>query len=166
MNPNQLIIPRGTSEHHPMEDFLRMDRMPHIWCSTCGLGTVLTAFIAAVKETGMAREDIAVVSGIGCTGRAAGYLKFDSFYTTHGRALPYATGIKIGNPKLKVCVISGDGDLVSIGGKSSQEVLIFPVEVFWRTRETMTFAHGADRNYGGFHWFFFLWHVHSIFSVE
>jgi len=116
MNLNQLVTQRGTPEHHPMEDYLRMDRMPHIWCSTCGLGTVLTAFIAAVRETNMAREDVAVVSGIGCTGRAAGYLKFDSFHTTHGRALPYATGIKVANPKLKVCVISGDGDIMAIGG--------------------------------------------------
>jgi len=116
MNPNQLIIQRGTADAHPMEDYLRMDRMPHIWCSTCGLGTCLTAFIAAVKETGLPREDIAVVSGIGCTGRAAGYLKFDSFHTTHGRSLPYATGLKLANPKMKVCVISGDGDMVAIGG--------------------------------------------------
>jgi 2-oxoglutarate ferredoxin oxidoreductase subunit beta len=113
---DQLHIERGTPEHHPMEDFLRMDRMPHIWCSTCGLGTVLTAFIAAVKESTVPREDIVVVSGIGCTGRAAGYLKFDSFHTTHGRALPYATGLKLANPRLKVVVISGDGDLVAIGG--------------------------------------------------
>jgi 2-oxoglutarate ferredoxin oxidoreductase subunit beta len=116
VSPGELAIERGTPERHPMEDFLRMDRMPHIWCSTCGLGTVLTAFIAAVKESGLPREDIAVVSGIGCTGRAAGYLKFDSFHTTHGRALPYATGLKLANPKLRVVVISGDGDLVSIGG--------------------------------------------------
>jgi len=116
MSPGELLIDRGTPEHHPLEDFLRMDRMPHIWCPTCGLGTVLTAFIAAVQESGIPREDIAVVSGIGCTGRSAGYLKFDSFHTTHGRALPYATGLKLGNPKLKVAVISGDGDLVSIGG--------------------------------------------------
>ena len=116
MNPNQLIVGRGTAEHHPMEDFLRMDRMPHIWCSTCGLGTVLTAFIAAAEESTIPREDLIVVSGIGCTGRAAGYLKYDSFHTTHGRAIPYATGLKVANPRLKVCLISGDGDLVSIGG--------------------------------------------------
>ncbi|MFO7651318.1 MAG: thiamine pyrophosphate-dependent enzyme [bacterium] len=116
MRTDQLIIERGTPEHHPMENFLRMDRMPHIWCSTCGLGTVLTAFIAAVKESTVPREDIVVVSGIGCTGRAAGYLKFDSFHTTHGRALPYATGLKLANPRTKVVVISGDGDLVAIGG--------------------------------------------------
>ena len=116
MNPNQLIIERGTATSHPMEETLRMDRMPHIWCSTCGLGTCLTAFIAAVRESGIPREDVTVVSGIGCTGRAAGYLKFDSFHTTHGRALPFATGLKVANPKLNVTVISGDGDIAAIGG--------------------------------------------------
>jgi 2-oxoglutarate ferredoxin oxidoreductase subunit beta len=116
VNLNQLVTERSTPDHHPMEEYLRMDRIPHIWCSTCGLGTILTAFIAAVREDSIPREDIVVVSGIGCTGRAAGYLKFDSFHTTHGRALPYATGLKLANPKLKVCVISGDGDIVSIGG--------------------------------------------------
>lgn len=116
MNPDQLIFQRGTPEYHPMEDYLRMDRIPHIWCPTCGLGTVLTAFIAGVKESGLPREDIVIVSGIGCTGRAAGYLRFDSFHTTHGRALPFATGLKLGNPRLRVVVISGDGDLVAIGG--------------------------------------------------
>ncbi len=116
MTADELIFQRGTPEHHPMEDYLRMDRIPHIWCPTCGLGTILTAFIAGVKESKIPRQDIAVVSGIGCTGRAAGYLKFDSFHTTHGRALPFATGLKLGNPRLKVVVISGDGDIVAIGG--------------------------------------------------
>lgn len=116
LSARELSFARGTAERHPLEDFLRMDRMPHIWCSTCGLGTMLTAFIAAVRESGLPRADIAVVSGIGCTGRAAGYLKLDSFHTTHGRALPFATGLKLANPKLKVVVISGDGDIVSIGG--------------------------------------------------
>lgn len=116
MNPDQLLFQRGTPENHPMEDYLRMDRIPHIWCPTCGLGTILTAFIAGVKESGLPREDIVVVSGIGCTGRAAGYLKFDSFHTTHGRALPFATGLKLANPRLRIVIISGDGDLVAIGG--------------------------------------------------
>ena len=116
LSARELSFARGTPDRHPLEDFLRMDRMPHIWCSTCGLGTMLTAFIAAVQESGLPRADIAVVSGIGCTGRSAGYLKLDSFHTTHGRALPFATGLKLANPKLKVVIISGDGDLVSIGG--------------------------------------------------
>jgi|UniRef100_A0A7V3PU72 2-oxoglutarate ferredoxin oxidoreductase subunit beta len=103
-------------ESHPLDELLRVDRIPHIWCSTCGLGIVLNSFLNAVRESGITRSDIVVVSGIGCTGRAAGYVNLDSFHTTHGRALPFATGLKLGNPKLKVVVFSGDGDLVAIGG--------------------------------------------------
>jgi 2-oxoglutarate ferredoxin oxidoreductase subunit beta len=99
-----------------MDELLRMDRMPHIWCPTCGLGTVVTAFAAALEKLEYSLDDVAVVSGIGCTGRVAGYIKVDSFHTTHGRAIPFATGLHLTNPKLKVVVISGDGDLISIGG--------------------------------------------------
>ncbi|MBM3322877.1 2-oxoacid:ferredoxin oxidoreductase subunit beta [candidate division WOR-3 bacterium] len=101
---------------HPLDDFIRVDRFPHIWCSTCGLGTVLNAFITTVRDGDIPRQDIAVVSGIGCTGRSAGYVWLDSFHTTHGRALPFATGLKLANPKLKVVIISGDGDIAAIGG--------------------------------------------------
>jgi 2-oxoglutarate/2-oxoacid ferredoxin oxidoreductase subunit beta len=103
-------------KENPMAEFLRMDRMPHIWCPGCGVGTVVTCFAEAIKAGGHDRDKIAVVSGIGCTGRVAGYVKFDSFHTTHGRAIPFATGLKLANPELKVVVISGDGDLASIGG--------------------------------------------------
>ncbi len=103
-------------EQNPMADFLRMERMPHIWCPGCGIGTVVTSFAEAIKASGIDLDKIAVVSGIGCTGRVAGYVKFDSFHTTHGRAIPFATGLKLANPELKVVVISGDGDLTSIGG--------------------------------------------------
>lgn len=105
----------GTVEH-PLEPWLRMDRIPHIWCSTCGIGTVVTCFIEAVKKSSLERKDICVVSGIGCSGRVAGYIRQDSFHTTHGRAIPFAVGLKLANPKLKVVVISGDGDLSAIGG--------------------------------------------------
>jgi len=101
---------------HPMESWLRMDRIPHIWCATCGIGTVVTAFSAALEKTGMDADKVCVVSGIGCTGRAAGYIKLDSFHTTHGRPIAFATGLELGNPKLTVVVISGDGDLIAIGG--------------------------------------------------
>ncbi len=101
---------------HPMENLLRMDRIPHIWCPGCGIGNAVSAFAEALDKLQLDLDEICVVSGIGCTGRVAGYTKVDSFHTTHGRAIPFATGIKLGNPDMKVVVISGDGDLVSIGG--------------------------------------------------
>ncbi|MCK4352337.1 2-oxoacid:ferredoxin oxidoreductase subunit beta [candidate division WOR-3 bacterium] len=103
-------------DHHPMESLLRMDRIPHIWCPGCGIGTTVTAFIVALEKLKLDFNKVCVVSGIGCTGRVAGYINLDSFHTTHGRAIPFATGIKLGNPELKVVVFSGDGDLISIGG--------------------------------------------------
>jgi 2-oxoglutarate ferredoxin oxidoreductase subunit beta len=103
-------------EKNPMEDFLRMDRIPHIWCPGCGIGTVVTSFADALKKSDLDLNKVAVVSGIGCTGRVAGYVKFDSFHSTHGRAIPFATGLKLANPDLKVVVFSGDGDIAGIGG--------------------------------------------------
>lgn len=103
-------------EKNPMEGFLRMDRIPHIWCPGCGIGTVVTSFAEALRKSEIDLDKVAVVSGIGCTGRVAGYIKLDSFHTTHGRAVPFATGLKLGNPELKVVVFSGDGDIVGIGG--------------------------------------------------
>ena len=107
-------IPEGAQ--NPVEPFLRMDRMPHIWCPACGIGTTVNCFTRALTESGMDLDQIAIVSGIGCTGRVAGYMNLDSFHTTHGRAIPFATGLKLANPKLKVVVYSGDGDLTAIGG--------------------------------------------------
>jgi 2-oxoglutarate ferredoxin oxidoreductase subunit beta len=101
---------------HPMESLLRMDRIPHILCSTCGIGTAVTAFAEALKKSSLPLEKVCVVSGIGCTGRVAGYVKLDSFHSTHGRAIPFATGLKLANPQLKVVVFSGDGDIAGIGG--------------------------------------------------
>ena len=101
---------------HPMEDLLRMDRFPHIWCPTCGLGTAVTAFVSALEKSSYPLDKTCVVSGIGCSGRIAGYVKLDSFHTTHGRAIPFATGLQLANPELKVVVFSGEGDLISIGG--------------------------------------------------
>jgi 2-oxoglutarate ferredoxin oxidoreductase subunit beta len=100
----------------PSEQFLRMDRIPHIWCPGCGIGTVVTSFNEALKKSKIDLDDVAVVSGIGCTGRVAGYVKLDSFHSTHGRAIPFATGLKLANPDLKVVVFSGDGDIFGIGG--------------------------------------------------
>jgi 2-oxoglutarate ferredoxin oxidoreductase subunit beta len=96
--------------------YLRRGRLPHIWCDGCGLGTALTCFIEGVLRSEVPWEKLAVVSGIGCTGRVAGYLKLDGYHTTHGRALPFATGLSIAKPDMHVTVFSGDGDLFAIGG--------------------------------------------------
>ncbi|MBN1271274.1 MAG: 2-oxoacid:ferredoxin oxidoreductase subunit beta [Candidatus Aminicenantes bacterium] len=103
-------------QKNPIEHLLRMDRIPHIWCPGCGIGTVVTSFAEALRKSNIELDKIAVVSGIGCTGRVAGYIKLDSFHTTHGRAIPFATGLKLANPELKVVVFSGDGDIFGIGG--------------------------------------------------
>ena len=103
-------------DRHPMDYLLREDRLPHIWCPGCGIGVALSCFLRALQKSGLDLDKVAVVSGIGCTGRVAGYVKLDSFHTTHGRAIPFATGLKLANPELKVVVFSGDGDLIAIGG--------------------------------------------------
>ncbi|OGT16591.1 MAG: 2-oxoacid:ferredoxin oxidoreductase subunit beta [Gallionellales bacterium RIFCSPHIGHO2_02_FULL_57_16] len=100
----------------PMCGTLRMDRMPHIWCPGCGIGSEVNSFAEAVKRSGIDTKKLVVVSGIGCTGRVAGYVNFDSIHTTHGRAIPVATGVKLANPELTVVVFSGEGDLSGIGG--------------------------------------------------
>src|SRR5512135_57502 len=98
---------------HPLEEYLRVDRLPHIWCPGCGLGMILGAVLRAVVKNKLDIDKTALVSGIGCTGRAAGYVKMDSFHVTHGRPLPFATGLKIARPELKVIVFTGDGDLAA-----------------------------------------------------
>ncbi len=101
---------------HPLDGILRTDRLPHIWCPGCGIGTAFSSCLIALKDSGIDLKKTVMVSGIGCTGRGAGYANLDSYHTTHGRAIPFATGMKIANPDLNMIVFSGDGDLFAIGG--------------------------------------------------
>lgn len=99
-----------------LEKYLRMKKLPHIWCPGCGHGIVTQAIVRAVDELGLDTEKTVIVSGIGCSARAPGYLNFDTLHTTHGRAIAFATGIKMARPELRVIVITGDGDAAAIGG--------------------------------------------------
>ena len=101
---------------HPHDKYLKPGRIPHIWCPGCGLGVALTTYIEALRRKNVGVDQCAVVSGIGCTGRVAGYLDMDTYHTTHGRAIPFATGLTLARPDLFVTVFSGDGDLFAIGG--------------------------------------------------
>lgn len=101
---------------HPLDGLLRTDRIPHIWCPGCGIGTAFSSCLIALKESGIDLKKTVMVSGIGCAGRGAGYANLDSYHTTHGRAIPFATGMKLANPELNLVVFSGDGDIFAIGG--------------------------------------------------
>lgn len=101
---------------HPLQSFLRKGMIPHIWCKGCGNGVILNCFVKALDELNIDLNKVVVVSGIGCIGRISGYTNTDSFHTTHGRPIAFATGVKLAKPELKVAVISGDGDLFAIGG--------------------------------------------------
>jgi 2-oxoglutarate ferredoxin oxidoreductase subunit beta len=91
-------------------------KFPHLWCPGCGLGIVLQAVIRSFDRLGYEKDDLVLVSGIGCTGRIPVYVDCNTLHTTHGRALTFATGIKLARPRLKVVVFMGDGDAMAIGG--------------------------------------------------
>ncbi len=90
--------------------------MPHIWCPGCGHGIVMNNLIRAVDHLQLRKRDIVMVSGIGCSARISGYLDFHTLHTLHGRALAFATGVKLARPELKIIVPMGDGDATAIGG--------------------------------------------------
>jgi 2-oxoglutarate ferredoxin oxidoreductase subunit beta len=104
----------------PVESFvkkyLRQRVLPTIWCGGCGLGTVMRVIIKAFDDLNVDQDKLVVVSGIGCSSRMVGYMDANTVHTTHGRALPVATGIKLAHPELEVVVIMGDGDGTAIGG--------------------------------------------------
>jgi 2-oxoglutarate/2-oxoacid ferredoxin oxidoreductase subunit beta len=96
--------------------FLRTRFMPHLWCPGCGNGIVMGALLRAVEELGLDRNDVVMISGIGCAARMQGYCDFHTLHTLHGRALAFATGVKLGRPELTILVPMGDGDALAIGG--------------------------------------------------
>ncbi|MFP4458661.1 MAG: 2-oxoacid:ferredoxin oxidoreductase subunit beta [Candidatus Zixiibacteriota bacterium] len=97
--------------------YLRQNKkFPAVWCPGCGAGAIMNAILRTVKKLEWDKNDIVMVSGIGCSSRMPTYVDFNTLHTTHGRAIPYATGIKLSKPKLNVIVITGDGDGLAIGG--------------------------------------------------
>ncbi len=98
------------------DQYLRLNKFPLIWCSGCGDGIVLKSMLRAIHKLGINKDEMCMVSGIGCSSRLTGYVDFNTLHTTHGRALTFATGIKMANPKLHVVVVTGDGDATAIGG--------------------------------------------------
>ena len=98
------------------DQYLRLEKMPTLWCWGCGDGVILKAFIRAVDKLGIGQDDMCVVSGIGCSGRFSSYVDFNTVHTTHGRTIAYATGIKLANPSKYVVCVAGDGDALAIGG--------------------------------------------------
>ncbi len=99
-----------------IKDYIREDLMPHFLCPGCGHGIALRALLWAVHDLGIDKDKLAVVSGIGCSGRLSAYIDANTYHTTHGRPLAYATGLALARPDLHVIVITGDGDCLAIGG--------------------------------------------------
>jgi 2-oxoglutarate ferredoxin oxidoreductase subunit beta len=108
-------IPEGHQQtEHPLNEMLNRHRF--VFCAGCLIGTVITSLANCLTEENLTARDYAIVSGIGCTGRSSGCFKAPAFHTTHGRAIPFATGLKLAKPRIKVFVLSGDGDISAIGG--------------------------------------------------
>ena len=99
-----------------IEQFLHTERLPHMWCAGCGIGIVTGAFLRVLVDLELKREETVVVGGVGCSSRAAGYVDVGSMHTIHGRALAFATGVKLARPEFTVVVLTGDGDGAAIGG--------------------------------------------------
>lgn len=98
-------------------EFLRHHKkFPHVWCAGCGIGIVMGSIMRSVQKLELEQDDVAIVSGIGCTGRMSVYMDFNTMHTTHGRALAFATGLKLARPEMEIIVVMGDGDALAIGG--------------------------------------------------
>ncbi|MGD8962440.1 MAG: 2-oxoacid:ferredoxin oxidoreductase subunit beta [Desulfobacterales bacterium] len=99
-----------------LKAYLRERFFPHLWCPGCGHGMVLNGLLQAIEKMGLSRNEIVMVSGIGCSSRITGYVDFHTLHTIHGRALAFATGVKMARPELNLIVPMGDGDALAIGG--------------------------------------------------
>ncbi len=99
-----------------IKDYIRERFFPHLWCPGCGHGTVLNGMLRAIDELGLSKNEIVMVSGIGCSSRISGYVDFHTLHTIHGRALAFATGVKMSRPELNLIGPMGDGDALAIGG--------------------------------------------------
>jgi 2-oxoglutarate ferredoxin oxidoreductase subunit beta len=99
-----------------IREYLRKEMYPSIFCVGCGVGSVLNHTLRAIDELHLDMDHIVFISGIGCSSRLPGYIKGNGLHTTHGRAIAFATGVKLANPDLTVIIFTGDGDCAGIGG--------------------------------------------------
>src|SRR5512133_4071088 len=116
VNEGQLPREDWFESSETLQKLRKNKRFPTIWCSGCGIGVVMGALIRAIDHLGLTNDQVALVAGIGCTARMPVYMDFNTLHTTHGRALAFATGLKIARPDMKVIAIMGDGDALAIGG--------------------------------------------------
>jgi 2-oxoglutarate ferredoxin oxidoreductase subunit beta len=116
VNEGQLPREDWFESSDTLQKLRKNKRFPTIWCSGCGIGVVMGALIRAIEHLGLDNDNVALVAGIGCTARMPVYMDFNTLHTTHGRALAFATGLKIARPDMKVIAIMGDGDALAIGG--------------------------------------------------
>lgn len=118
LEKHEALIPQVNwfERSETLQKLRKNKKFPTIWCSGCGIGVVMGALIRAIDHLGLKNDEVALVAGIGCTARMPIYLDFNTLHTTHGRALAFATGLKIARPDMKVIAIMGDGDALAIGG--------------------------------------------------
>jgi 2-oxoglutarate/2-oxoacid ferredoxin oxidoreductase subunit beta len=118
LDSDEALIPQSDwfMRSETLQKLRKNKKFPTIWCSGCGIGVVMGALIRAIDHLGLKNDDVALVAGIGCTARMPVYMDFNTLHTTHGRALAFATGLKIARPDMKVIAIMGDGDALAIGG--------------------------------------------------
>jgi 2-oxoglutarate ferredoxin oxidoreductase subunit beta len=118
LKADEALIPQADwfQRNETLQKLRKNKKFPTIWCSGCGIGVVMGALIRAIDHLGLENDNVALVAGIGCTARMPIYMDFNTLHTTHGRALAFATGLKIARPDMKVIAIMGDGDALAIGG--------------------------------------------------